>query len=1252
MASNTNDLTTELLVARELGRATEPLLAALDGGPSEIRTLLTAVGFDYETAEQAAEPAISVLESHIEEPATVLRDSVLMDEPANADVEGAVDAIASVYQGIQRLDGLQAQTPDGDSAGEALFDYLLITYLERYHPGLHGGLSLLGVIDREGDPGVGTLRFSAVRKVLETGNDVPKEVFNWGKENKTFRAVLTLYYLKTLLWDQGWPAALEEPPPAHVRQLAQGQTSSTSQLRIPLVSYTHEGAPYIAGIKLVPLPGRNKTLPGIAVVAFGRVRDGIDVPLDGGWTFNVEASGKLGNHGITVQPTTDGTLETRLISLDQSQGSVVDELHGEVGLSHEDGDGSARPLLGSPDGTRVTIRPTGVTGTVDYTDGEVSLGVELPSTGRVVVSPKGGFLSAVMPNEVDVDFDTTVGWSMANGLYLEGGGKLSATLPLHQELGPLTIKELYGALDTIDTDSDLSVVGAVSPSLQLGPVTASVDRMGVSADVDFREDQAGNVGPLDLDVGFHPPSGVGLDIDVGVATGGGYMEFEPEHHRYSGTFQLTVGDYGIKVVGLLKTKLPGGRDGFSLLLLITGDFPPIQLGFGFTLNAVGGLAGLHREMKQAPLGKVVRSGNMDSILFPKDVVANAQQIISDLRSIFPPTKDVHVFGPMLKLGWGTPTMMSVSLGVVLAVPAWKIALLGRVQFQLPDEELTIIEFNVAVVGFLDIPGGELAVDGALYDSRMLQWTLSGTMAVRAGIQESRAFIGSFGGFHPRYSPPTSFPTLKPITASMSAPGGQPRIEYVGYTAVTPNTFQIGGGARLRAEAGPVSAKGKVSLDALLKFNPLSFVVDYDASFELSVKGKSLTMEIHGQLSGPKPLRVQGKISIKLLFVKVKAQLQVKIGSEPEQRELPVADVFSELTTALGRAGNWDAQRPKGNAAPVTLRDPTQSGGASDKPQGDEPLLVHPLGTVNVRQTVVPLGVTIEKYGNANPRNRRFELTKFEISGESLPGLGRLKEDFAPAKYRKLSDSEKLNSEAFEKLEAGRTFENDLCYYAGETSPDDSPSDTERKRTLPKQTTLEYESSIIDEAEGTYGKDAGTKTVAVGTAHELAKTGAVANSAARTTGGERYRTTGEGSPGRHSGGTTPLSVADDRYVVARTGSLDHVDMTGFGEATNPIDGQAQLEAREAMQEYIDAGRASSDALQVVTAHEVRSFVVVTETNSTRVDMSGVSGVTNPASGSTEGDAHEALEAYVEAGEVERDALRVVTTSEIGTPQGDS
>ena len=77
----------------------------------------------------------------------------------------------------------------------------------------------------------------------------------------------------------------------------------------------------------------------------------------------------------------------------------------------------------------------------------------------------------------------------------------------------------------------------------------------------------------------------------------------------------------VSAIGLIETKLPDGSDGFSLLVIITADFGAgIQLGYGFTLLAVGGLLGLNRAMLFQPIMDGIRTNAITSVLFPQNVI--------------------------------------------------------------------------------------------------------------------------------------------------------------------------------------------------------------------------------------------------------------------------------------------------------------------------------------------------------------------------------------------------------------------------------------------------------------------------------------------------------------------------------------------------------------------------------------------------------------------------------------------------------
>ena len=184
--------------------------------------------------------------------------------------------------------------------------------------------------------------------------------------------------------------------------------------------------------------------------------------------------------------------------------------------------------------------------------------------------------------------------------------------------------------------------------MSLGPVDASIENIGVSSKLRF---VSGNLGRMDLSAQFLAPSGVGLAIDSGSVHGGGFISFDPTAGRYFGALQLSIYDIAVNAFGLIDTKVPGVD--YSFVVVISAQFTPIQLGFGFTLNGVGGLVGINRSIDTAALASLVRAGQSEELLFPKNVVADAPTIVRDPTTVFPATQGQYVRA--WEAGWGTPT---------------------------------------------------------------------------------------------------------------------------------------------------------------------------------------------------------------------------------------------------------------------------------------------------------------------------------------------------------------------------------------------------------------------------------------------------------------------------------------------------------------------------------------------------------------------------------------------------------------------
>ena len=245
--------------------------------------------------------------------------------------------------------------------------------------------------------------------------------------------------------------------------------------------------------------------------------------------------------------------------------------------------------------------------------------------------------------------------------------------------------------------------------------------------------------------GFKPPKGVGLSIDAGVVKGGGYLFFDFDREEYAGALEITVSDFlSLKAIGLITTRMPDGSRGFSMLIIITAEFSPgLQLGYGFTLIGVGGLLGLNRTVVLEALALGVRTGAVNGILFPVDPVANAPRIISDLRTIFPTYPNRFLIGPMAKLGWGTPTLVSLALGIIIEIPG-NVAILGILKTVLPDEHVPLLQLQVNFIGAIEFDKKRGWFFAALFESRLVFITLEGEMGMLIAVADDANFVLSVG----------------------------------------------------------------------------------------------------------------------------------------------------------------------------------------------------------------------------------------------------------------------------------------------------------------------------------------------------------------------------------------------------------------------------------------------------------------------------------------------------------------------------
>src|SRR6185436_15653108 len=512
----------------------------------------------------------------------------------------------------------------------------------------------------------------------------------------------------------------------------------------------------------------------------------------------------------------------------------------------------------------------------------------------------------------------------------------------------------------------------------IGPVACSVEDVGVEVSLGFLPSD-GNAGVFDVSAGFKPPTGAGLSINAGPVTGGGFLSVKDG--RYAGVLELQIYSVAVKAFGVIDTKLPDGSKGFSFVIVISAEFTAIQLGLGFTLLGVGGLLGINRRLDRKALESAVREGSLENVLFPTNVVQRAPEIIRDLTALFPPTEGRYVFGPMAKIGWGTPTLIHAELGLILELPGPILSLLGEVHCALPREEAALVKLNLSVAGRLDFAEKTFEMFAALHDSVIAGYPVKGQMAMKLRWGPQPVLALSIGRFHPAYSPPPGFPALQPMTVDLGK-NGNPGITLTGFFAITSNTVQVGGALALRASGSGVTLEATLSVKAIFIFAPFSFEAEIDAKVRVSFHGHGIGVRLHGMLSGPSPWRIAGSVCVSILWWDACLSFNKTFGGG-DRVDAPVINPFTGTEKALGDPEDipglgdaiadqrsWEPVVPAGVFSAVTLAQ-----GAGDKPPFD------PMGGLSMRQKVVPLQTQqkIERFGVANAQNpRRFELTKATV----------------------------------------------------------------------------------------------------------------------------------------------------------------------------------------------------------------------------------------------------------------------------------
>jgi hypothetical protein len=735
--------------------------------------------------------------------------------------------------------------------------------------------------------------------------------------------------------------------------------------------------------------------PGVYMVPFGSLEVVFDFTE---WLLTFALNGGIEGIKLTI----DG------FELDSGIGTSFVDL--KLDLSKKAEDGAPAAVIGSTTGTRFELGQVnfGAEMLLNNAGQEYTLFGQLKESKLIVALGQGDSFLSSLANDFIIDFDFLLGWSNVRGVFVGGRIGLELNLPIHITAGPI---EIIGLRIAINPEGKVLPIEASSTfKADLGPFRATVQNVGLQFNFDFEAPER-NIGIADLSLGFKPPNGIGLVLDAGAIKGGGYVYFDPKKGEYAGVAELTIKKtISLKAIGIINTKLPDGRPGFAFLLIISAEFSPIQLGFGFTLNGVGGLIGINRGMFIDALVEGVRTNSIDSIMFPNDPVANAPQIIADMNAFFPIEQGRYTFGLMGIIGWGTPTLIKIELGLIIQVPDPIIfAILGVAKLALPTEKKPILKLQVNFLGIIHFEERYMFFFASLFGSKLLTFTLEGDMYFSVDWGNNPNFVFSVGGFHPDYTPPKfrgGITKLNRITINLLGKDN-PRLILSGYFAVTSNTVQFGAKVDFQYKVWKVRVIGYLYFDALFQFSPFYFKISIGAGLAV-MKGRRELFGIHlkGSLEGPTPWRIKGKASFRILFVKIKIRINKTFGKK-QNTVLPPVAIRPLLLEPLKDLRNWQAELPAEGSLLVSLRSLVEEG-------QEAPLIAHPFGMLAVSQNKMPLNINLDKVGNNRPSD--FKSFRLKIKDSAAPS--KVTDFFAPAQYVEMKNEEKLSRKSFEKFTSG------------------------------------------------------------------------------------------------------------------------------------------------------------------------------------------------------------------------------------------
>src|SRR6266702_563486 len=467
---------------------------------------------------------------------------------SDVQLDAYVDLLSSLQKVISIIRDLSSSpVPVGLSSqlwttfANELLDGLIADYFRIHNPVLFALLVLTGVIEEEQVDVDGVpRRQNYIRWILKWGRITTmvsnplafiKESSAWGSVEQPFDYDLLFERLARFFSLIGLQTEFEEPAP-ELRDIYYAannpHASKVKELHIVLVRAESGNGDLFKGLLyLLPIPAEDPSdAPGGVVIGPSIELIG-DVPAFAISPYSVAFSGAFAHDRsvrIEVRPTGE---------------KVVSESPGETRIDTfielSDADYPVL-LLGSWFSHHLRARGWTTRFHVigSFQDPEFQFELAFRELGLILDSSDFDvFLKdAFRTDAPSLQFNGSIVWSSKTGLHFGGQAGLELIVPINRTISVVEVNSL--ALGLRAGDDNLEIITGITGNFRLGPVLVSVDNVGVRLLLTSvgANQPAGVFGDLDLSFDFKPPDGIGIVVDVGPITGGGFLSYDDVAGRY------------------------------------------------------------------------------------------------------------------------------------------------------------------------------------------------------------------------------------------------------------------------------------------------------------------------------------------------------------------------------------------------------------------------------------------------------------------------------------------------------------------------------------------------------------------------------------------------------------------------------------------------------------------------------------------------------------------------------------------------